>query len=133
VDGAPAADRDDSVAGAGLRDGIVEPVRRHLAPARVWVKRKLQSIPARARHDQRRADAEGADDLRQRVEAPADDHASRVRANSTNACATRVSARPPERTSQISRDGSSPATRAVATVPAPRSASIAEREMNVTP
>ena len=51
----------------------------------------------------------------------------------TYAGATRVSARPAERTSEISRAGSSPSTSATATVPAATSASIALREMNVTP
>ena len=58
---------------------------------------------------------------------------ARPRANSTNARAARVSARPLARTRKISRSSSSPSTRASASVPAARSASIEEREMKVTP
>src|SRR5471032_1453253 len=94
---------------------------------------QVERIPARAGDEQRCADVELAEHLRQRVESPADDHPSRDLANSTNACATRVSARPAERTSEIVREGSRPSTRPTSTVPAAMSASIAEREMNVTP
>ncbi len=69
----------------------------------------------------------------QLFEAPADDHPSRSPANFTNASAARVAARPVARTSEISRTGSSPSTRASAIVPAARSDSIADREMKVTP
>ena len=53
-------------------------------------------------------DAELVEHVRQLVEAPADDHASRDLANSTNACATRVSARPADRTSEIVARGLEP-------------------------
>ena len=58
---------------------------------------------------------------------------SRSRARSRNACAARVSDRPGERARKMSRAGSSPSTRASASVPDASAASIAEREMNVTP
>ena len=129
VDRAPAAHRDH--AALRLGGGLLDADRGHLAPPADRLDREL---PARAGDEQRRPSharlvADGAN----AVEPPADDHARRDRANSTKACATRVSARPAERTSEISREGSSPSTRATATVPAARSASIAEREMNVTP
>ena len=73
-----------------------------------------RAVPARARDEERRlVHAELVEHLReQRDVAPADDHASRSRAKSTNACATRVSARPVERTSEISRAGLEPLRRA---------------------
>src|SRR5262249_51361571 len=132
VDRAPAPDRDDAV--ASERGGFADVRRRHLAPAQRGVERQLELVPARAREEERRTHPELVAHLRDQGErSPANDHARRARAKSTNVCATRVSARPVERTSEISRAGSSPSTRATASVPASTSASIAAREMNVSP
>ena len=132
VDRAAAADRDDAVAAERRR--LLDARRRHLAPAPAELERQLDLVPARARDQHRSADTDLLADLGdERRGPPADDHRSLVLANSTNAWAERVSARPPERTSKISRAGSSPSTRATATVPAATSSAIAAREMNVTP
>ena len=88
-------------------------VRRQLAPAAGDVDR---SVPALGREQERPLDP--PQHLRQRVEPPADDHASRSRARSRNACAARVSDRPGARARKMSRAGSSPSTRASASVPA---------------
>ena len=55
------------------------------------------------------------------------------RTNATNSSAARVCARPVARTSAISRLAFIPSSRASARVPAARSDSTADREMNVTP
>ena len=133
IDRAAAADGDDTV--ARRRRRLVDARGRHLVPARGRLERQLERIPACARDEERRADTElVAHFCEQRDRSPADDHcASLLRAKSTNACATRVSARPLERASEISRAGSSPSTRAIASAPDSTSASIAAFEMNVAP
>src|SRR5439155_13136489 len=95
---------------------------------------ELLPLPPVARDEQRPLDVELGENRGELAEVPADDHVGRrERANSTNAWAARVSARPLARTRKISRTGSRPRTRAIAIVPAARSDSIAVREMNVTP
>src|SRR5437899_3649789 len=132
VDGATPAERDDAVACSRRRIG--DTVGRYLPPARRSLDRKLLRLPPVARDEQRPLDPELREHGAELPEPPADDHfGSRERANSTNACAARVSTRPLERTRRISRTGSSPRTPAVAIVPAAMSDSIAVREMNATP
>src|SRR5205814_9210185 len=105
-----------------------------LAPASRGFERQLLPGPARACDEERRLDPELARDVGELGQAPADDHrGSRARAYSRKARAARVSLRPVARATTISRTGSSPRTRAAVSVPAARSASIAVREMKVTP
>ena len=92
VDRRAAADREERV-GVGRN---LDPVRRHLRPA--GDARHVERVPARARDEERPLEPELGEHRRQLGERPADDHASRGRANSTNACAARVSARPLART-----------------------------------
>src|SRR5262249_57751940 len=92
-----------------------------------------EAQPARASDEEGLRDPELGEDVLEVVERPADDQASRSRANSTKARLALVSARPAARTSWISRPRSSPPTRASASVPASSSDSIEVREMNVTP
>src|SRR5512132_2417359 len=127
VDRAAAAHSDHAV--DALRR--LDPVGRDLLPARRRVDAEL--VPARAGNEKRAADSELAEEAGQLMEAPADDHGTFSRANSTNASATRLGVRPVERTSEISRVGSRPFTRAAARLPLASSGSIDEREMNVTP
>ena len=84
---------------------------------RTPVKRRSTGTSAsanrRARDQQRPVLPTSASTRPELGEPPADDHAgSRSRAKATNASAARVSARPLERTSEISRAGSRPSTRA---------------------
>ena len=118
-----------SAVGAGRH---LDPVRRHLAhvPA---VGELDDRVPARARDEERPLDPELGEHRGQLGERPADDHGSRSRANSTNARAARVSARPLRGRGRSRASSSSPSTRASASVPAARSDSTDEREMNVTP
>src|SRR5438094_2452206 len=109
-------------------------MRRNLGPKRRGTHAQVRSGPALARDEQRLSDSKLAEHAGELGETPADDHAGRCsRAKETNARATRVSLRPLPRARKISRTGSSPRTRAVATRPAARSASIARREMNAMP
>jgi len=70
----------------------------HLPPA-ADVRRQSEVVPAVARDQERIVDAGHCERIGKLVERPAHDHeARRSFANSTNACAARVSARPAERT-----------------------------------
>ena len=128
VDRGAAADREDPV---GARSHL-DPVGRNLRP-NPGKREPDEALPARARDEERPLDPECLEHTGQLVERPADDHARRPRANSTNDRLARVSARPAARTSWISRCRSSPSTRASASVPASSSVSIEVLEMNVTP
>ena len=112
--------------------GIDHPL---LVASERWARldRQLEIGPAPARDEERPRGADLVEDAAKRLETPADDHASRSRAKATKASASLVGDRPAARTSEISRAGSRPSTRAAPIVPAARSASTAEREMNVTP
>ena len=127
VDRRAAADREEPVCG----DRNLHAMRRHLGPP--LDVRQIEDLPACARDHERPLDPRLRQHRRQVVEAPADDHERRSRANAVNARAARVSARPDARTRRISRSSSSCSTRASTSVPAARSFSIDEREMNVTP
>ncbi len=112
---------------------VVDSVGRHLGPDTGDLDGKPIGRPAVARHEERPLDAELGEQAGQLGETPANLHQTRVLAKSTNASDRRVPTRPLARTSEIWRVGSSPRTRAVASLPAASSASTAAREMNVTP
>src|SRR5438034_9646096 len=132
VDRAAATDREQAVGVAGRGRDLVDPVARHLAPGAGG--RQVELRPALAGDQERPLDPDLTQQLRELTETPADDHVdSLARANSTKASAAREGERPAGRTSEISRAGSRPFTRAVASVPAASSASTPEREMKVTP
>ena len=132
VDRRPSADREDAVAGLGGSDRLADAIGWNLGPTRRGCNRQ---VPPRTRDEERSRDAGFGARLGQRVESPANDHASRSRAYATNACAARVSARPVARASWTSRAGSSPSTRTSARKASPRQGRPRSRvrEMNVAP
>src|SRR4029079_8396431 len=131
VDRATPAHRQQDVHAARLVRDLFDTLTRALAPPPGHGKAEVR--PALARDQKRLRDPQLGQEARKLAEPPAHDHERRPFANSTNASAARVGERPAARTSETSRAGSSPFTRAVASVPAARSASIAAREMKVTP
>src|SRR5438067_13758688 len=132
VDRAAAADCQQPVGVLGSRGDLVDPVAWDLTPAARG--RQVELRPALAGDQQWPLDPELAKETRKLAKAPADDHAtSLARAKSMNASAARVGDRPAGRTSEISRTGPCPLTRAAASVPASSSASTPDREMKVTP
>ena len=136
VDRAAAAERDEHVgfgSGSGCSGGnLADPVRRQLIPPADGPGHPRMRVPL-ARQEVRMLDPELGQHGGQLAESPADDHAIRPRANSTNASAARVGVRPAARAREISLVASSPSTRAAVSVPAASSGSTADREMNVTP
>ena len=114
--------------------GLGDAIRRHLAPDGDAARRAARGRPSAGSRRAAATRPRPPRRLRPASRAPSGRSRRAARARtSTNACATRVSARPLARTSGTSRAGSSPSTRTTASVPAARSASIAMREMNVTP
>src|SRR5262245_9411597 len=132
VDRTAPADRKQPVRILCRRGDLVDPVTGHLGPEPY--RGQVERGPALARDEKRPLDPELVQQAGKLPQPPTDNHEeSFARAKSTNASAARVGDRPAGRTSEISRMGSCPLTRAAASVPAASSASTPEREMNVTP
>ena len=136
VDRAPAPKSDEPVGACGgchrLLDGFLGHMLAHARVARG--RRKLEVVPAAGRDQKRPFYPDLRQETGNRVEPPAHDHAAtRSRANSRNASAALVGGRAFARTTYSCREGSRPATRAAARVPAASSPSTAVREMNATP
>src|SRR4029453_7393431 len=104
VDGAPASEGEQRIRAFRRLGRFVDTGRGNLRPAPYDLDRRL---PARARDEEGPLATDLVQQLRELCEPPANLH-TRSRANATNASATRVATRPAARTSEISRDGSSP-------------------------
>ena len=99
VDRAPAADGQHPVGAFRACDGLGYAIRGHLLPAGDRIDGKLDPTPARTCDEERRRNTRRRAYVRKATEPPLHDHDKRSRANATNSCATRVSARPLARTS----------------------------------